>query len=420
MSQRTRYYPFRSHGISSRNERLLCIKLQKSLDYSGVVYKLASVLRDLIEPVNTDLDRKIILITGPRQSGKTTLSRMLSSDYEYFNYDLAEHRLLLQEKSWDRQKQLIIFDELHKMKAWKAWLKGIYDVEGLPPSLIVTGSAKLSAFRKTGDSLAGRHFVFRLHPITFAEACRYTDLSEDEILRRLMEVSGFPEPFLNGKKVYYNRWKRSHIDLILKEDLLSLTAVRDIQTIETLIELLRSKIGSPVSTHALANDLQKSPKTIKAWLELLENLYVIFRLMPYHKNIARSLLKQPKFYFYDNAMVKGDQGIKLENLVATSLLKEVHFQQDVLGEDYSLSYIRNKDGYEIDFLIQKAEQPYHLIEVKWKDDQLSRNFKKFFTEDLGVRKTQVVADSKREKTFPTGEEIRDVKNFLKKSIGDKV
>ena len=319
--------------------------------------------RDLIEPISTDLDRKIILITGPRQSGKTTLSRMLNSDYEYFNYDLVEHRLLLQEKSWDRQKQLIIFDELHKMTAWKAWLKGVYDVEGLPPRLIVTGSAKLSAFRKTGDSLAGRHFLFRLHPITFGEACRYTNLSEHEILRRLMEVSGFPEPFLNGKKVYYNRWKRSHIDLILKEDLLSLTAVRDIQGIETLIELLRSKVGSPVSALALANDLQKSPKTIKAWLELLENLYVIFRLMPYHKNIARSLLKQPKFYFYDNAMVKGDQGIKLENLVATSLLKEIHFQQDVLAEDYNLSYLRNKDGYEIDFLIQKEDQPHHLIHL---------------------------------------------------------
>lgn len=376
--------------------------------------------RDLIKPISTDLDQKIILITGPRQSGKTTLSRMLSSDYAYFNYDLVEHRLLLQEKSWDRQKQLIIFDELHKMKAWKAWLKGIFDVEGLPPNLIVTGSAKLSAFRKVGDSLAGRHFAFRLHPITFAEACRYTDLSEDEILRRLMEVSGFPEPFLKGKKAYYNRWKRSHIDLILKEDMLSLTAVRDIQAIETLIEMLRSKVGSPVSTNSLANDLQKSPKTIKAWLELLENLYVIFRLMPYHKNIARSLLKQPKFYFYDNAMVKGDQGIKLENLVATSLLQQVHFKQDVLGEDYSLSYIRNKDGYEIDFLIQKTDQPHHLIEVKWKDEQLSKNFKKFFTENRDVRKTQLVAGSTREKTFPAGEEIRNVKNFLKKSIGDKI
>ena len=372
--------------------------------------------RDLIEPIKADLERKIILLTGPRQSGKTTLSRMLLTDYQYFNYDSAEHRLLLEEKSWDRRKPLIIFDELHKMQTWKAWLKGIYDTEGLPPSLLVTGSAKLSAFRKVGDSLAGRHFVFRLHPLTFAEACRHTEFSEDEIFRRLLQVGGFPEPFLNGKRAYYKRWQRSHTDLILKEDLLSLTAVRDIQAIETLVELLRTRVGSPVSTLALANALQKSPKTVKVWLELLENLYVIFRLTPYHKNIARALLRQPKFYFYDNAMVIGNDSVKLENLVATALLQAVHFQQDVFGADYRLSYVRNKDGYEIDFLLHKADRPLHLIEVKWQDDQLSDNFKKIFAQERDIRRTQLVGDLQTEKTFPSGEEIRDVKNFLQAPI----
>jgi predicted AAA+ superfamily ATPase len=111
--------------------------------------------RILKSPILQDLSKKIVLISGPRQSGKTTLAKMLLSDYDYLNYDEAEHRLLLQEKSWDRKKELIIFDELHKMKKWKSWLKGIYDVEGLKPKIVVTGSSRLDTIKKVGDSLAG-------------------------------------------------------------------------------------------------------------------------------------------------------------------------------------------------------------------------------------------------------------------------
>ena len=193
------------------------------------------------------------------------------------------------------------------MEHWKAWIKGIYDVEGMPPALVVTGSAQLGAFRKVGDSLAGRHFTFRLHPLDLKEALAYSGLGRDECFDRLMDVGGFPEPFLRGTQRFYNRWKRSHIDLILKEDLLTLSAVRDIQSIETMIELLRTRVGSPVSANSLARDLQKSPATVQNWLKLLEDLYVIFKVSPFHRNIARALLKEPKYYFYDNAMVKGSE-----------------------------------------------------------------------------------------------------------------
>ena len=358
-----------------------------------------------------DLGDKIILLTGPRQCGKTTLSKMLQADYQCINYDFAEHRLLLMEKSWDRQKPLVIFDELHKMERWKAWIKGIYDVEGMPPAQLVTGSAKLGAFRKVGDSLAGRHFLFRLHPLDLKEALTWSGLGKNECFDRLMSVGGFPEPFLKGTNRFYNRWKRSHIDLILKEDLLTLSAVRDIQSIETLIELLRSRVGSPVSSNSLARDLQKSPNTIQHWLKLLEDLYVIFRVSPYHKNIARALLKEPKYYFYDNGIVLGEEGVRLENLVACALLKEIHRVQDVDGEDLNLHYIRNKDGYEIDFLITRAKRPERLIEVKWKDSSLSKNFRKFLVkESLG--RVQVVGDLPQAKSFPGGERIEPARDFL--------
>lgn len=367
--------------------------------------------RYLKDPLAEEIDKKILLLTGPRQCGKTTLSKMLTTDFQYINHDLAEHRLLLAEKSWDREKALIIFDELHKMHEWKSWLKGIYDVEGIPPGLMVTGSARLDAFRKVGDSLAGRHFQFRLHPIDLKEALAYSDLEAADIFTRLMTVGGFPEPFLNGTTRYYNRWKRSHIDLILKEDLLTLSAVRDIQSIETLIELLRSRVGSPVSSNSLARDLQKSPNTIQSWLKLLEDLYVIFRVTPYHKNIARSILKEPKFYFYDNGMVMGDDGIKLENLVACALLKEAHRCQDVEGENYRLHYVRTKDGQEIDFLVTRANKPEQLIEVKWADSSLSPHFKKFLPR-AQLKRVQVVAELKQSKSYPSAERIEPAVKFL--------
>ena len=367
--------------------------------------------RYLNKALSEDMGEKILLLTGPRQCGKTTLSKMLNPDFQYINYDLAEHRLLLKEKSWDRQKTLVIFDELHKMTHWKAWLKGIYDVEGLPPALLVTGSAKLNAFRKVGDSLAGRHFQFRLHPLDMKEALAFTDLNRDECFDRLMNLGGFPEPFLKGTKRFYNRWKRSHTNLILREDLLTLSAVRDIQSIETLIELLRSRVGSPVSANSLARDLQKSPNTIQHWLKLLEDLYVVFKVSPFHKNIARALLKEPKYYFYDNAMVVGSQGIKLENLVACALLKETQRRQDVEGEDFDMHYIRNKDGQEIDFLITLDSRPRKLIEVKWKDANLSPNFKRFLPEE-SLSRVQVVGELAQNKSFPTGERVESAKDFL--------
>ena len=367
--------------------------------------------RYLHEALLEDLGDKIILLTGPRQCGKTTLSKMLQPDYQYINYDFAEHRLLLMEKSWDRQKPLVIFDELHKMERWKAWIKGIYDVEGMPPALLVTGSAKLGAFRKVGDSLAGRHFLFRLHPLDLKEALAWSGLGKNECFDRLMNVGGFPEPFLKGTSRFYNRWKRSHINLILKEDLLTLSAVRDIQSIETLIELLRSRVGSPVSSNSLARNLQKSPNTIQHWLKLLEDLYVIFRVSPYHHNIARALLKEPKYYVYDNGIVLGEEGVRLENLVACALLKEIHRAQDVDGEELNLHYIRNKDGYEIDFLITRAKRPERLIEVKWKESSLSPNFRKFLVkESLG--RVQVVGDLPQAKSFPGGERIEPARDFL--------
>lgn len=370
--------------------------------------------RALKKIILEDLPKKIVLLTGPRQAGKTTLAKQLFQDFDYFNYDSDEDRLALRSKSWDRAKSIIIFDELHKKKEWKRWLKGVYDTEGIPPRLLVTGSAKIDTYRKVGDSLAGRYFQYRLHPIDLKEAKNALQQDENNLFEKLWNCGGFPEPFLKGDPHYYKRWRCSHLDIILRQDLIDLHAVKDIKAVETLVLLLKSRVGSCVSYTNLARDLERDPNTIKRWLQMLENLYVIFRVTPYHQKIARSLLKEPKYYFYDHAYVDQDSGAHLENIVACALLKELHYLEDTTGVKAELHFLRTKDGQEIDFLIAMEGKPTHLIEVKWSDDNPSRAFDHFLQFMGGVKKIQLVKELKREKTYPNGVAVRSLVPWLGK------
>ena len=140
---------------------------------------------------------------------------------------------------------------------------------------------------------------------------------------------------------------------------------------------------------------------------------MIFKLVPYHKNVARALLKEPKYYFYDNGMVQGDEGTRLENLVACALLKEVQRAQDVDGAVLDLQFLRTKDGHEIDFLITREKLPFQLIEAKWKDNKLSPNFKKILPAEP-LSRIQVVGELEESKSYPTGERLEPAKDFLGK------
>jgi uncharacterized protein len=369
--------------------------------------------RYLTRDIKTDLEQKIVLLSGPRQCGKTTLSKMITNSYDYFNYDSVEHRSGIHEKSWDRRRELIIFDELHKMKNWKSWLKGVFDTEGIPPAILVTGSARLDLYRKMGDSLAGRFLPFHLHPFDLKEIHQMQNAPDPEgDLDKLLKNGGFPEPYLAGTTRFYNRWKKSHVDIILRQDLLDLENVRQITRIELLTDLLRRQVGSPISYSSLAGNLQCSDKTIKRWLTILENMYVIFKVTPHHRNVARAILKAPKYYFYDTGQVAGDMGSKLENAVACALLKEIQYREDVLGEDWKLCFLRNKEGREIDFCVLFRNKPKWLIEVKWKGEQLSPNFVVFKRYFQDISMVQLVRILTREKTFPNGAEIRHAHRWL--------
>lgn len=346
-----------------------------------------------------DLDKKMVFLTGPRQVGKTTLAESLASvwpDLYYLNYDSEKDRSIILKQEWDRKTPLVVFDEIHKLKKWKSRLKGIYDTEKIPPRILVTGSARMDIYRRGGDSLAGRYFLHRLHPLSPREL-KGTE-EPQKILEQLMMLGGFPEPYLAQSEGEAKRWRKQHLERIVREDIQDLEPVRDVQSLLLLVDLLKERVGSTLSYASLANDIQVSPHTLKHWIQTLENMYVLFTLTPYHRNLARAILKGPKIYFYDTGSVRGDEGAKFENAVAVCLRKWLHFLEDTQGKNVEMHFIRDKEKREIDFVVLSEGKPEMLIEVKWKASELDRSLLYFYQRLRPKTALQLVGQPVRTRT----------------------
>ena len=369
------------------------------------------IRRYIEEELRFFLKKKIILLSGPRQVGKTFLTKYaLGSNYQYLNFDDEDDRAIIFERSWSRDHEVIIFDELHKMDGWKTWLKAIYDKEGITPNIIVTGSVRMDVFKKGGDSLAGRHVQMRLFPLSVAEL-KENGLQDANSLDRLMSLGGYPEPFLENDLRLSKVWRKNHLERVIREDLLDLEKVNQLKKIEILIQLLSERVGSLISYASLARDLETSSHTIKHWLQILEDLFVIFKVAPMSKDISKSIIKSSKYYFYDIGRLRTGDGEKLENLVALHLLKRNQFLEDTQGETRSLGFIRDKLKREVDFVTKKEGDIEYLIEVKNSDDSLSRSLK-YFTDHINPKKSlQIVRNLKEPKDYAQIK-VRSVINFL--------
>ena len=341
-----------------------------------------------------DLSKKMVFLVGPRQAGKTYLAKTIGKQFahtEYLNWDQTSDRHMILKQGWIDDTELLILDELHKMPKWKNYLKGLYDTKPAHLKILVTGSARLDVFKKAGDSLAGRYFAHHLLPLSPSEL---NQLGRTVDLKRLMQRSGFPEPYLAHSDADAVRWRAQYINSLITIDVLDFEKIHDLAAIRTVFELLQSRVGSPVSYESIARDVTISPVTVKKYIHILESLYIIFKVMPYSKNIARSILKSPKIYFFDNALVQGDAGAQFENFAAINLLKHVYAKRDYEGLNYSLQYLRDKEKREVDFVLSNNGKIEQLIEAKQADDTLSPHLHHFATQ-LDLPATQIVCNMKR-------------------------
>ena len=319
--------------------------------------------------IEKDLKKKMVFISGPRQCGKTTLAKDIIHKVPslYLNWDDSEHRKRIIKRDWDQEQKIIVLDEIHKYSRWKNFLKGTYDTQKQDHQFIVTGSARLDIYKKGQDSMLGRFFSWRLHPLCLAELKHQFHLSDKENLNKLLNLGGFPEPFFSNEMSFAKRWRNEKSNLIFRQDIQELEKIRDIAILEFFYQALTERVSSEIVLSNIARDLEIAPKTAKVWLNILEKTYALFTVTPYSKNLSRAIVKAPKVYFFDNGEVTGNEGAKFENLVANHLLKRLHFLEDSTGDKYELNYLRDKEGHEIDFLIVKNRKPILLIEAKLSD-----------------------------------------------------
>lgn len=366
--------------------------------------------RLLEKQIRQDLQKKMVFLTGPRQVGKTWLAQRVAKaapDSVYLNYDSAGDREIIRSEAWLAKTRLLILDELHKMRGWKNYLKGLYDTRPEGMRILVTGSARLDTLRQGGDSLAGRFFRQRLLPFTPAELRRVGAAVD---MDRLLERGGFPEPYLAEAPADADRWRMQYLDGLVRTDILDFERIHDFRAIQMVLDLLRSRTGSPVSYASIAEDVQISPHTVKKYVEILEALFIVFRVTPFSRNIARSILKEPKIYFYDTGLVRGDEGARFENLAATCLLKHAWAEVDLHGQAYALHYIRTKDGREVDFCLVRDHRPELLVEAKRSEPEPSKALT-YFHDRYAIPAVQVVLHLKREKAS-RGVEVRQADRVL--------
>ncbi len=348
-------------------------------------------------------EKEMVFLAGPRQSGKTTLTKIISKKYKnnvYFNWDITSNKnKLIKNPTFfenlnkiDNSKPLIVFDEIHKYQNWKNYLKGIFDEFHNDYQFLISGSGRLNIYQKGGDSLAGRYLLFYLFPFTISELGKSKrklnnflknplsnfkkDNNSAKDWKKLSQLSGFPEPFSKNSKTFWTKWSEGYTKQIIREDIRDITNIKNINNTEILFSLLPSKIGSPLSINSLVRDIQTAPDTIKNWIELFDTTFLTFRISPWTKKISRAITKEKKIYLFNSPLIN-DEGGRFENMVAIELYRTIQYWNDKGLGNFKLHYIRNKEKEEVDFLISNKNEPLLIIEAKYSDTTPSKSLINF-------------------------------------------
>jgi predicted AAA+ superfamily ATPase len=355
--------------------------------------------RYLFDTISTDLEKKMVFVGGPRQVGKTTLAKsLLDKKSGYLNYDFVSDRQQILSGPWPDSK-LWVFDEIHKYNRWRNHIKGLYDKFAPDQKILVTGSARLDYYRRGGDSLQGRYFYYRLHPLSVAEL----KIKTQKDFIDLFKFGGFPEPFFEGTEKAVKRWTQAYISRLLADDITSLEMSQNLTQMELALWRLPDLVASPLSINSLREDIGTSHTTLAKWLDIFERLYAIYRIPPFGGPRIRAVKKEQKHYHFNWAEIQ-NEGARFENMIASHLLKWVHYKQDTEAENLELRFFRTRDNHEIDFIVTKDLKPIYAIEAKLGDEDVSKSLVYFKKKYPQVEALQI--SFKGKKDFISRDNIR--------------
>lgn len=340
--------------------------------------------------------RQMAFVSGPRQVGKTTTCRNHASGY--INWDSIDDRevilggpaRLVDHLGLEQLRERVpvaLFDELHKHPRWKQFLKGFFDSYADQVQVIVTGSSRLDIYRRGGDSLMGRYFLYHMHPFSVAETL-HKDLPDAEHIIRspkkpreadflaLWEHGGYPEPFLKRDARFSRRWQALRTQQLLREEVRDLTQIQQLDQLTMLVKLLAVRSSHQIVYSNLAKAVQVSVDTLKRWIETLSSLHQGFLIKPWFKNLSRSLRKEPKWFLRDWAEID-DNGDRAETFVGCHLLKAVDAWNDLGYGRFELAYLRDKSKREVDLAVIRDGKPWFLAEVKYARTSIGEGLKHF-------------------------------------------
>lgn len=327
--------------------------------------------RSLSETIlNTHQYFPVIIVSGPRQSGKSTLCRHLFPDYCYANLeDITSRTDAMRDPGGflDSLGNNAIIDEVQNVPEILSMIQVRVD-EFKNRKYILTGSSNFSLLRTKSQSMAGRAAIFTLLPFSIPEA---KEVVWDQTTDRIITEGLYPRVIARGTP--FNLYYRGYYNTYVERDLRDLLKVRNIMAFDKFMRLLASRIGSEFNASALAREAEVSPVTIKEWLSILATSYIAFPLMPYYSNFSKRLTKMPKIYFYDTGLacfllgiesegvLKSHQmrGSLFENLAVCELLKRRYNA----GKEPRLYFYREKSGLEVD-VVAEEDGGLHLYEIK--------------------------------------------------------
>jgi len=313
----------------------------------------------------------VLVITGPRQSGKTTLAKKLFPDYEYYNLEFPDNYELAKYDSRAFLKNIekgIILAEIQRLPSILSYIQGITDEKKLNGKVILTGSQNILLMQAVTQSLAGRTINFTLLPFSLDE------------LKNLKLKFGPDEYIFNGfyPRIYDQnispvQWLPSYIQSYIERDLRQLINIKDLDKFQLFIRIIAARVGQLINYQSISSEIGVDAKTIRSWLSILETSYIIFHLKPYYNNFNKRLIKASKIYFYDTGLACSLLGIKDLQQIGTHYLRGNLFENLIIAEikkkffnhavPDSIYFWRDSSGNEIDLIIENANK-LQIIEIK--------------------------------------------------------